>query len=123
MNVFPAICSFFSLFRICRRKHRDTPGACLQPIQVESRRSYFELHEATSRPLTHKDLDSLSSRVGRLQAIWGGPISDLSEIGLLIAVEMPRLILAAKNSLANVKVMAHPLAGANVDRGVEIKIR
>ncbi len=28
-----------------------------------------------------------------------------------------------ENSSANVKVMAHPLAGANLDRGVEVEIR
>ncbi len=101
MNVSPAIYSFFSLFRIFQRKHRDTPNAYLQSTQAEIRRSYFELHEATSRPLTVDDLDSLLSRVSRLQSVWGGPIDDLSEIGLLIAVEMPRLILAIKNSLSN----------------------
>jgi hypothetical protein len=101
MNVSPAIYSFFSLFRICPRKHRDTLGVCLQPTQVENRRSCFELHEATSLPLTLDDLDSLLSRVRRLQGVWGGPIDDLSEIGLLIAVEMPRLINAAKDSLSN----------------------
>jgi hypothetical protein len=45
----------------------------------------------------------LESRVERLQKLWGGPVDDLSEIGLLIAVEMPRLIKHAKGSLANVK--------------------
>lgn len=106
MNVSPAIYSFFSLFRICRRKRLNTPTAYLQSPQAEIHRSYFELHEATSLPLTVDDLDSLLSRVRRLQGIWGGPTDDLSEIGLLIAVEMPRLILSARNYLANDKVEA-----------------
>jgi hypothetical protein len=50
-------------------------------------------------------LDSLLFRVRRLQGIWGEPINDLSEIGLLIAVEMPRLINAAKDSLSNDKIL------------------
>jgi hypothetical protein len=100
MNVSPAIYSFFSLFRIYRRKRLNTPTACLRSTQGENRRSCFELHEATFLPLTLDDLDSLLSRVRRLQGVWGGPIDDLSEIGLLIAVEMPRLIHAAKDSLS-----------------------
>ncbi len=30
--------------------------------------------------------------------------------------------LASSSFLANVKVMAHPLAGANIDRGVGVEI-
>ena len=119
MNVSPAIYSFFSLFRIYRRKRLNTPTACLQSTQGENRRSCFELHEATSLPLTLDDLDSLLSRVRRLQGVWGGPISDLSEIGLLIAVEMPRLIDAAKDSLSNVKV--HTPLPASASSETEVK--
>jgi len=119
MNVSPAIYSFFSLFRIYRRKRLNTPTAYLQSTQGGNRRSCFELHEATSLPLTLDDLDSLLSRVRRLQGVWGGPIDDLSEIGLLIAVEMPRLIHAAKDSLSNVKVHIPLPARANSETAVK----
>jgi len=63
----------------------------------------FELEQAISRPLTFDEIHSLEIRVKRLQELWAGPIEDLSEIGLLISVEMPRLISVVKSSLPNVE--------------------
>ena len=38
-------------------------------------------------------------------------------------VKIRRMLDAIFITLQNVKVMAHPLAGANVDRGVRVEIR
>lgn len=95
--------------RLLRREETDADRSLLdavlswfqQSTQAASPCSCPELAQAIARPLTFSELHSLESRVKRLQDLWRGPMSDLSEIGLLIAVEMPRLIKHAKQSLAN----------------------